>query len=57
MQSFQISNDHGEYIMNCGVTRANQHAGKCASSAWLPMRAFEKGVWEGLSRKFVMLWP
>ena len=43
--------------MNCSVTRANQHAGKCADSTWLPMRAFKKGVWEGLSRKFVMLWP
>ena len=43
MQSFQISNDCGEYIMNCGAMRANQHAGKCVNSAWLPMRAFQKG--------------
>ena len=57
MQSFQISNDCGEYIMNCSAMRTNQHAEKCADSTWLPMRAFEKGVWEGLSRKFVMLWP
>ena len=44
MQNIQISNDHGEYIMNCGTTRANQHAEKCVDSAWLPMRAFEKRV-------------
>ena len=48
MQSIQIPNDCGEYIMNRGTTRANQHAGKCVDSAWLPMRAFEKGVWVGL---------
>ena len=23
--------------------RANQHAGKCVNSAWLPMRAFRNG--------------
>ena len=34
--------------MKCSATRANQHAGKCVDSAWLPMRAFEKGMWEGL---------
>ena len=48
MQSIQIPNDRGEYIMNHGTTRANQHAEKCVDSAWLPMRAFEKGVWVGL---------
>ena len=52
MQSFGISNDHGEYIMNHGTLRANQHAGKCVGGAWLPMRVSEKGVWEGLQVKF-----
>ena len=44
----RISNDHGEYVMNCGVLRANQHAEKCVNCAWLPMRVSEKGVWEEL---------
>ena len=52
MQIFRISNDCGEYIMNCNAMRANQHAGKCVDSAWLPMRAFEKDVWEGLSKNW-----
>ena len=52
MQSFEISNDRGEYIMNCGALRANQHVGKCVGGAWLPMRASEKGVGEGLEAKF-----
>ena len=34
--------------MNYGASRANQHAEKCVNSAWLPMRASEKGVWEEL---------
>ena len=38
--------------MNHGTTGANQHAGKCVGGTWLPMRAFEKGVWEGLEVKF-----
>ena len=52
MQNIQISNDHGEYIMNRGTTRANQHAEKCVDSAWLPMRAFEKGYVGGAKVKF-----
>ena len=52
MQIFGISNDRGEYIMNCGALRANQHAEKCVSGAWLPMRVSKKGVWEGLEAKF-----
>ena len=52
MQIFGISNDRGEYIMNCSASRANQHAGKCVSGTWLPMRVSEKGVWEGLEAKF-----
>ena len=40
MQSIRIPNDRGEYIMNHGTTRANQHAGKCVYSACLPIRAF-----------------
>ena len=48
MQNIQISNDHGEYIMNRGTTRANQHAEKCVDSAWLPMRALEKGCVGGV---------
>ena len=47
-----ISNDRGEYIMNRGTSRANQHAGKCVHGAWLPMRVSKKGVWEGLKAKF-----
>ena len=43
MQSFRISNDRGEDIMNRSATRANQHAGKCVDSTWLPMRAFQNG--------------
>ena len=50
-----ISNDHGEYIMNCGASRANQHAEKCVSCAWLPMRVSKKGGWEGLKANLVML--
>ena len=38
--------------MNCGTTRANQHAEKCVDSAWLPMRAFEKGCVGGAKVKF-----
>ena len=49
MQKFGISNYWGEYIMNCGALRANQHAGKCVNGTWLPMRVSEKGcVWEEL---------
>ena len=48
MQKCGISNYHGEYIMNCGASRANQHAEKCVDGTWLPMRASEKGVWEEL---------
>ena len=44
----RISNDHGEYIMNCRALRANQHAEKCVNGAWLPMRVSKKGVWEEL---------
>ena len=53
MQSIRIPNDHGEYIMNRGTTRANQYAGKCADSAWLPMRACKKGVWVGLRQNIL----
>ena len=48
----EISNDRGEYIMNCSTSRANQHAGKCVGGAWLPMRVSKKGMWEGLEAKF-----
>ena len=44
MQKCGISNYRGEYIMNRGALRANQHAEKCVDGAWLPMRASEKGV-------------
>ena len=50
--NFGISNDRGEYIMNCRASRANQHAEKCVNGTWLPMRVSEKGVWEGLKAKF-----
>ena len=46
-----ISNDLGEYVMNHGALRANQHAEKCVNSAWLPMRVSEKVGWEGLKAK------
>ena len=57
MQKSGISNDHSEYIMNCGALRANQQAEKCVNSAWLPMKMSEKGVWEELEQNFVTLWP
>ena len=44
MQKCGISNYRGEYIMNHGASRANQHAEKCVDGTWLPMRASEKGV-------------
>ena len=37
-----ISNDRGEYIMNHGASRANQHAGQCVDGTWLPMRVSKK---------------
>ena len=46
-----ISNDHGEYIMNCRASRANQHAEKCVDGTWLPMRVSKKVGWEGLKAK------
>ena len=52
MQIFGILNDRGEYIMNHGASRVNQHAGKCVDGAWLPMRVSKKGLWEGLEAKF-----
>ena len=48
----RISNDRGEYIMNRGALRANQHAEKYADCAWLPMRVSKKGVWEELEQNF-----
>ena len=57
MQKSVISNDCGEYIMNCGALRTNQHAEKCVDGTWLPMRMFEKGVWEELKQNFMMLQP
>ena len=53
MQSIRIPKDCGEYIMNCGTMRANQYAGKCANSAWLPMRACKKDVWVGLRQNIL----
>ena len=38
--------------MSHSATRANQHAAKGVDGTWLPMRAFKKGVWEGLEAKF-----
>ena len=46
MQSFGISNDCDEYIMNHGAMRAIQHAGKCVDCAWLPMRVVDWSMWE-----------
>ena len=46
-----ISNDRGEYIMNCRASRANQHAEKCVDGVWLPMTVSKKGGWEGLKAK------
>ena len=57
MQKSGISNDRGEYIMNCGVSRADQCAEKCVKGAWLPMRVPKKGVGEELEQNFVTLWP
>ena len=48
MQSFGISNDCGEYIINCGTMRANQNAEKCVDCAWLPMRVSKRSMWEEL---------
>ena len=52
MQIFGISNDRGEYIMNRGALRTNQHAEKWVDGTWFPMRESEKGVWEGLEAQF-----
>ena len=52
-----ISNDHGEYIMNCRALRANQYAGQCVDGTWLPMRVSKKSGWEGLKANLVMLQP
>ena len=57
MQKSRISNDHGEYIVNCGASRANQSAEKCVKGTWLPMKVPEKGVEEELEQNFVMLQP
>ena len=57
MQKSGISNNCGEYIMNCRASRANQHAEKCVKGAWLPMRVPEKGVGEELEQNFVTLQP
>ena len=51
MQSFGISNDCGEYIMNHGTLRANQHAEKWVNGTWLPMRESKKVGWEGQKQK------
>ena len=53
MQKSGISNDRGEYIMNCRALRANQHAEKCVDGTWLPMRVSEKDVWEELEQNFL----
>ena len=42
MQKSGISNDRGEYVMNHGASRANQHAEKWVDGTWLPMRVPEK---------------
>ena len=47
-----ISNDHGEYIMNHGTSRANQLAEKWVDGTWLPMRESEKLDGEGFKAKF-----
>ena len=52
MQKSGISNDHGEYIMNCRALRANQHAEKCVDSTWLPMKVSEKRCVGGARAKF-----
>ena len=52
MQMFRISNDRGEYIMNCRALRANQHAEKWVNGTWLPMRESEGFGWEGFKVRF-----
>ena len=52
MQKSGISNDHGEYIMNRGALRVNQHAEKCVDGAWLPMRVSKKRCVGGARAKF-----
>ena len=48
MQKSGISNDCGEYIMNCRALRANQCADRCVKGTWLLMRVPKKGVLEDL---------
>ena len=56
MQMFGISNDCGEYIMNCGALGANQHAEKMGRWHLVTNEGVQR-VWMGgvLKQDLVML--